>query len=310
MAIYLHHYPPSLFSEKIRLMLGYLGLPWRSVIIPSIMPRPLLMPLSGGYRKTPVLQIGANVYCDSRIIARGLARHAGDTTLYAHGFAAHRVADWADSHLFSVTVALNFSPRAVAAMMGSFPPDEAAAFQKDRAELVKGAPPIATLSPDAALASLQHYLNELNASVAQGFLFGDTPCIADFSVYHCLWFVNNNPVNALLLDAYPAVRGWMARMAVFGHGEVTPADGAEALAHAQTATPTVPPVQNVLPEGWALDEPVAVTPVDYGRVPVTGSLVAWSREEVVIARETPETGPVFVHFPSSGFEVTRVRADG
>jgi glutathione S-transferase len=88
MEIFLHHYPPSLFSEKIRLLLGYLELPWRSVIIPSIMPRPLLMPLSGGYRKTPVLQIGANVYCDSRIIARGLARHAGNTSLYAQGFAA------------------------------------------------------------------------------------------------------------------------------------------------------------------------------------------------------------------------------
>ena len=78
MEIYLHHYPPSLFSEKIRLMLGFLELPWRSVIIPSIMPRPLLMPLSGGYRKTPVLQIGANVYCDTKIISRALARHAGD----------------------------------------------------------------------------------------------------------------------------------------------------------------------------------------------------------------------------------------
>jgi len=179
--IFLHHYPPSLFSEKIRLMLGYLKLPWKSVIIPSIMPRPLLMPLSGGYRKTPVLQIGANVYCDSRIIARGLARHAGDNTLYARGFTAHRVADWADSHLFQVTVAINFSPKAVAAMMGSFPPEEAAAFQKDRAQLTQGAP-ISTISAEAATASLLHYLPELNGSVEEGFLFGGGPCVADFSV--------------------------------------------------------------------------------------------------------------------------------
>ena len=73
MDIYLHHYPASLFSEKIRLLLGYLGAAWHSVEIPSIMPRPLLMPLSGGYRRIPVAQIGADVYCDTKIIARALA---------------------------------------------------------------------------------------------------------------------------------------------------------------------------------------------------------------------------------------------
>lgn len=302
MDIYLHHYPPSLFSEKIRLMLGYLGLPWKSVIIPSIMPRPLLMPLSGGYRRTPVLQIGANVYCDSRIIARALARHAGDTTLYAHGFTAHRVADWADSHLFQVTVAMNFSPKAAAAMMGSFPPEEAAAFARDRAELTQGAA-ISTLAYEAAAASARHYLTELDGSVGSAFLFGSRPCIADFSVYHCLWFLNNNPVNAKLLEDYPAVREWMARMAAFGHGRVEAVDGAAALAGARAENPELPALGNRLPEGFALGDAVTVTPVDYGRIPVAGRLVAWSSEEVVIDRETPETGRVFVHFPSSGFEV-------
>ena len=304
MDIFLHHYPPSLFSEKIRLMLGYLNLPWKSVIIPSIMPRPLLMPLSGGYRKTPVLQIGANVYCDTRIIARALARHAGDTTLYAHGFTAHRVADWADSHLFQVTVAINFSPKAVMAMMGSFPPDEAAAFQKDRAQLTQGAA-ISTLSPEAATASAHHYLNELDASVGDGFLFGAKPCIADFSVYHCLWFLGNNPVNAPMLDAYPNVRAWMKRMAAFGHGRVESVDGEAALAGARSENPELPALENRLPEGFALGDPVTVTPVDYGKIPVAGTLAAWSTEEVVIARETPETGRVMVHFPSSGFEVQK-----
>ncbi|RZI55153.1 MAG: glutathione S-transferase family protein, partial [Pseudomonas sp.] len=66
----LHHYPTSLFAEKARLMLGFKGLSWRSVNIPSIMPKPDLMPLTGGYRKTPVLQVGADIYCDTALIAR------------------------------------------------------------------------------------------------------------------------------------------------------------------------------------------------------------------------------------------------
>lgn len=304
MEIYLHHYPPSLFSEKIRVMLGFLDLPWRSVIIPSIMPRPLLMPLSGGYRRTPVLQIGANVYCDSKVIARALARHAGDGRLYRHGFVAHRVADWADGHLFPVTVALNFSPRAVEVMMGGFPPEEAAAFQKDRAELTAGAS-ITSFSAEAAEAYVHHYLTEFEGSVSAAYLFGDDPCIADFSVYHCLWFLNNNPVNAPLLDSYPAVRAWMKRMAAFGHGKVEDSDGEAALAAARAAEPVLPDERNRLPDGFALGDAVAVTPVDYGRIPVSGTLVAWSPDEVVVSRETPETGRIFTHFPSAGFEVTR-----
>ncbi len=304
MDIYLHHYPPSLFSEKIRLLLGYLQLPWRSVIIPSIMPRPLLMPLSGGYRKTPVLQIGANVYCDSKIIAMALARHAGDTDLYAQGFTAHRVADWADGTLFPVTVALNFSPGAVGVMMGSFPPEEAAAFQKDRADLTQGAS-ITSFSAEAAEAYLHHFLSELDGSIDAGFLFGAVPCIADFSVYHCLWFLNNNPVNAPLLDRYSAVREWMSRMAAIGHGSMEESDGDAALAAAKSAEPLMPRLVGGLPDGFALGDPVAVTPVDYGRVPVTGTLAAWSTDEVVISRETPETGSLLNHFPTAGFEVTK-----
>ena len=92
--IFLHHYPASLFSEKIRLLLGHYDLAWQSVEISSIMPRPLLMPLSGGYRRTPVLQIGANIYADTKVISAALARHVGDDELYSGGFLAHRTADW------------------------------------------------------------------------------------------------------------------------------------------------------------------------------------------------------------------------
>ncbi|MEZ5558274.1 MAG: glutathione S-transferase family protein [Pseudomonadales bacterium] len=305
MDIFLHHYPASLFSEKIRLLLGHLGLSWNSVIIPSIMPRPLLMPLSGGYRKTPVLQIGANVYCDTKIIARGLARHTGNQSLYAPGFGAHRVADWADANLFPVTVALNFSPAAVAAMMGSFPPEEAAAFQKDRAQLTEGGS-ITRFSAEAAAAYLRHYLAELDESLADPgapYLFGTTPCVADFALYHCLWFVRNNPVNAPLVERHASVMAWMSRMAANGHGSAREASGEMALAAARAAQPVLPELDNLVPEGFALGQTVQVTPVDYGRIPVTGTLVGWSAEEIVLARETPETGAVMTHFPSPGFEV-------
>jgi glutathione S-transferase len=302
MDIYLHHYPASLFSEKIRALLGYLGLTWHSVLIPSIMPRPFLMPLSGGYRKTPVLQIGANVYCDTRVISRGLARFCGNSELYAAGFAGNRVADWADTHLFQVTVALNFSPRAVTAMMGNFDPAEAAAFQKDRAELTQGAA-IVSFPAAAAEAFLRSYLEELDGAVGDGFLFGPRPSIADFSIYHCLWFVASNAVNAPLLDEYRNVRDWMSRIAAFAHGQVEHSTGEAALAAAKAVAPRLPDLVNALPAGLSLGQEVDVVPVDYGKVPVRGRLVAHATDEIVIERETAETGPVMVHFPVVGFEV-------
>lgn len=301
--IYLHHYPASLFSEKIRALLGYYSLPWHSVEIPSIMPRPLLMPLSGGYRRTPVLQIGANVYCDSKIICKGLARHVGDDSLYNQGFAAHRTADWADSQLFKVAVALNFRPEALTVMMGQFSPEEAAAFAKDRAEL-SGDQPIASLSPAAAMAYLNHCLDELETTLAGtgSFLFGTVPSIADFAVFHNLWFLKNNPVNAPLLEGFSHIQAWFERIVEMGHGDPKTSDGEAALTAARDAQPVLPALFMPSNVAYEVGQRVTVTPVDYGCIPVDGTLVAANAEEIVIERPLDDS-TVFVHFPQAGFEV-------
>lgn len=301
--VYLHHYPASLFSEKIRVMLGYLGVPWRSVEIASIMPRPLLMPLTGGYRKTPTLQIGANVYCDTAVITTGLVRHTGDETLYAPGFLAHRVAEWADSTLFRIVVAMNFRPEAMGASMNRLSAEEVAAFQADRAELAAGAP-IVSVPPDSAITSFAAYLSQLEGSIHADYLFGDAPSIADFSVYHCLWFVGQNPVNAAFLEPYPTVGAWISRMAAFGHGDVTDTSAQDALEHAAANEPELPSLTAPNLPGLAIGDEVTVSPTDYGRIPVAGRLVAASSEEIVLERETPETGRLMTHFPNIGFHIT------
>ena len=86
--IILHHYDTSPFSEKVRLMFGIKGLAWRSVIQPVIMPKPDLIPLTGGYRRIPVLQIGADVYCDTQVILAEIERRYPDPPVV-------RGADWA-----------------------------------------------------------------------------------------------------------------------------------------------------------------------------------------------------------------------
>ena len=86
--IILHHYATSAFSERVRLALGLKALSYGSVTIPAAMPKPDLLPLTGGYRRTPVLQIGADVYCDTNLILPTLERIAGGPTLYPQRHAA------------------------------------------------------------------------------------------------------------------------------------------------------------------------------------------------------------------------------
>src|SRR6202142_4607979 len=110
--IILHHYDMSPYSEKVRLGLGLKGLAWGSVEVPVIMPKPNLTALTGGYRKTPVLQIGADIYCDSQLIMRELERRHPTPSFYPAGHgAADALAWWAEKTTFSPAAGIVFAKR-------------------------------------------------------------------------------------------------------------------------------------------------------------------------------------------------------
>ena len=108
----LHHYPVSPFAEKVRAMLGYKGLAWKSVQIPLIMPKPDVVALTGGYRKTPILQVGADIHCDTALIARVLERIAPSPSLFPRGdtIALRAMEHFADSVMFNISVPIGFQP--------------------------------------------------------------------------------------------------------------------------------------------------------------------------------------------------------
>ena len=110
--IILHHYPTSPFSEKVRLVLGMKRMRWHSVIVPVIMPKPDVVALTGGYRRTPFMQIGADIYCDSALMCRVIDRIAPTPPLYPPESAglAEIVAQWADSSLFWTAVPYTCRP--------------------------------------------------------------------------------------------------------------------------------------------------------------------------------------------------------
>jgi glutathione S-transferase len=306
----LHHYPSSPFSEKVRLILGYKGLSWQSVVIPRTMPKPDVVALTGGYRRTPFLQIGADIYCDTALICDVLEHRQPTPTLYPeHQKGIARVlAQWADSTLFWAAMGHNLSPKGAAALFAGQPPETAQAFAADRGAMRAG---MASLRPGDATAAYRSYLRRLaNMLHEQPFLLGQAPCVADFAAYHPLWFSRVvNPAMAAILDATPGVLHWMDRIAALGHGQMGRLDAVQAIAIAAAAQPAPLPDEAFQDEhGIALGSRVTVTAESFGPEPTEGILRAASRTHYTLERTDERAGRLHVHFPRVGFVLRAVHA--
>jgi glutathione S-transferase len=304
----LHHYPTSPFAEKVRLILGRKQLAWNSVFIPMIMPKPDLTALTGGYRKTPVLQIGADIYCDTALVCDVLEQIAPTPTIYPDAIqgAARIVAQWADSALFTAAMAYNFQPAGVAQVFAGAPAEGVQAFVADRTAMRGGA---ARMASADATCTYKSYLRRIaNMLDGQDFLFGDQPCVADFSVYHPLWFTQERtPALAGIFDATPNISAWMARMKSIGHGTPGKCSAEEALHLARNATPSPVPTEDFQDDhGISLGSAVVIAADNFGLEPTEGELVAATRTRYTLRRTDGRAGTVNVHFPRVGFTLKKV----
>jgi len=305
----LHHYPVSPFAEKIRVMLAWKRIAWQSVLIPVMMPKPDLTALTGGYRRTPVLQTGADLWCDTALIARVLERLAPEPSLYSQGdtITQRALAHFADSVMFNIAVPIGFQPGGgmIKLLMPEAGPDFLAAFGKDRAAMRQGGT-VRRGSLAECKANMQGLLPKIEAQLGKPFLFGDSPCEADFSLYHVLWPVWKVPETRGMLDGYPRTAAFVERMAGLGHGTFTEISSARAIEIARSAEPA--PISGALAVetgGIALGERVNVMPVDYALDPVEGELLHCSAHEIAVRRTDPRAGTVVVHFPRFGYQVGR-----
>jgi glutathione S-transferase len=303
----LHHYPTSPFAEKIRLVLGYKKLPWGSVLIPNMMPKPDVVALTGGYRKTPLLQIGADIYCDTALIAEVIESLAPNPSLYPARVAgiSRLLAQWADTTLFWTAVPYTLQPAGLAHMFAGAPPEAVKAWSDDRAAFRANTP---RMRPPETQAALPIYLRRLEQSLGnQEFFFGDAPSIADFAIYHCLWFVARGGPMAQVLVSYPGLQRWRSTMSGIGHGTFERLDSAQAISIAHAATPSTPMGVTADSHGIAAGERVIVAATDTGVDPVEGNLVAATEDRISISRDDSRAGRVVVHFPRLGFEMRRVK---
>ncbi len=302
----LHHYPASPFAEKTRLMLGFKGLSWRSVHISPVMPKPDLTALTGGYRKTPVLQIGADIYCDTALIARRLEQEKALPAFFPEGqeLVSATFAAWADSVLFQHAVSLVFQPESIAVRFAKLPPEAVKAFVADRAGLFSGGS-ATRLSAEQARHQWPTFMARLEQQLQRDgdYLFGE-PSIADLAMAHPLWFLKGTPVTAPLVDAYPTVSAWLTRVLGFGHGASSAMTAEEALQVARDATPAALPDEAFIdPNGFVAGQQVVIAATDYGVDPVAGELMFAGSEELIVRREDERGGVVHVHFPRLGFRI-------
>ena len=302
--IILHHYPQSPVTEKVRIGLGIKGLAWRSVEVPRIPPKPNLMPLTGGYRRAPVMQIGADVYCDSQCVLRELERRFPEPTFYPGGAGGMvwGISRWTDGELMDHVVGL-----VLGAALENLPPE----FAADRGRLYFG--PNYDLA--AKRADLPHILAQIRVALGwmddrvsgRKFMLGDRPGLPDALCYYLVWFIRGRWENGPeFLSQFPALTEWETRMRAIGHGEVRDMEAEAALDIAAAALPETEEAEDPYdPQGLEPGMTVSVVPdVDGGDPPVTGPIRAVGRETISILHENDRVGEVCIHFPRAGYRVT------
>ena len=304
--IILHNYPQSPVAEKVRVALGIKGLSWHDVEIPRLPPKLLLTPLTGGYRRTPVMQIGADIFCDSQCIIRELERRYPSTTSNPSANAGLMwcLSRWTDGELFSLAVKI------VLGAAGDNLPED---FAKDRGLLYLGENWAEGLKQ--ANAELPHLVAQLrapfswindNLSDGRTFLLGSEAAAIDAQLYHVIWFIRGRwDGGPSLLSEFTHLERWEKNVSAIGHGTSTALAAEDALAIALRSEPaTINQEVNNDPQGLAVGTKVSISPeIGSGEQLVEGIVRNANALTLSIEHTNDEVGTVCVHFPRTGYRI-------
>lgn len=302
----LYNYGFSNYSEKIRLLLGYKGISWESVEVPSHGPKPDFTHLTGGYRRVPALQIGADVYCDTRLIAEVLESLFPNPTIYPGACTARTKAQcetiiyWAENSLMRPLALYVTGLHA-----NKFP----LAFHLDRAKLHGKTPP----SLERVRQSAKTYFPQVKAQLhwiegllsgGQNYILSDSLSLADLAVYQCPWFIEKIVGDLSLLDDMPKLLQWTARISQIGWGNSSSTTNEAALHLARVSSPedliSCPSYE--MSEEIKLGEMVEVSP--FGEDSSTYGWLHYADESRLTVRNVAtDLGDVFIHFPRLGYRI-------
>ena len=306
LAIILHNYPQSPVAEKIRTAFGIKGLSWSNVEIPRLPPKPMLTTLTGGYRRTPVMQIGADIYCDTLCIIQELEKRFPTPSFMPTNDAGFLwcLSRWTDGALFDLAVKI---------VLGSAGENLPADFAEDRGRLYLGEDWAEGLKRANAelphlVAQLRTTLGRLDQQLSDGrkFLSGQQAAAIDAQMYHVAWFVEGRwEGGPSFIAQFPNVKQWMQSVSEIGHGQSATMTADEAIAIATSnQTQTEQGVLDNDPQGLAVGQKISVVPdVNGGEQAVEGTVRMADIYSVAVDRVSDTAGEVCVHFPRAGYRI-------
>lgn len=295
----LYHYPMSPYSEKLRLTMGLLQRPWLSAQVAAYPPRAALAAVVGGYRRIPVLQIGAHIYCDTRLaFAALMGDESGYLSLTDRDEALRQ---WAEQEVFFAVIAASSHYRALRYLTRELSILGLLRFLRDRIVMTRDA---SIIQPDAKTARdvLSSFVSHLDDRLTENaYLSGPEMGYLDLCCFHPLWMACQIDPR-VTARCSSAVRAWFKKIQDIGHGEFSPATPqiiADAIAEQTDFS------GGVVEPPYLVAEPVTVRPSDYARDASSGMLVSLDGRRIVLERPLSEGGRVFLHFPRHGFEISR-----
>lgn len=304
----LYHYPASPYAEKVRLLLALSQTHWASVLVDPQPPRPVLDALVGGYRRIPVMQVGADIFCDSRMCAKFIAEELGATDLSeeAMGDIPADFAREAEGAVFFASVGAAKIYRALWMLftMGGF--RGIRQFLNDRQQMMRGARVDAPRGRRAREVLLD-FCGRLDTYLAKTpFLAGEAPGYADACCYHPLWMWRRLGGSSSL-RRFRHVQRWCRALEKVARPSPQPLAAEKALDSALTESPR--PLPEAAISTPLLHRRVRVSPSDYAFDATEGELVYLDDQLIVIARDTGRTGKVHIYFPIAGYQVIEIPED-
>lgn len=310
-SIILHQYEGSPFAEKVRLALRLKNLAWSKVDIPPVMPKPDLMPLTGGYRRTPVLQIGADIYCDTALILRHLEARFPDNALVTAGQEGTHcmISSWTDKQWFQTSVGIVFGAN-IDRLPDALKKDREAMTGRDFSpEGMKARLPMLKDQWRAQLSWLEERLEAGRGAGSGQWLFGAHPGMSDVHAHMNIWFVLKNVPDfaKTCLQETPRVQDWFDRISESKGQEPETLTGEEALKLAREASPRLLAASaGTEPQGLRPGDRIAITPDDMVPNWVTGELVSAHPNKLTLYKVDGAIETLHIHFPRAGYLVKRV----
>jgi glutathione S-transferase len=302
-SVILWSYDASPFTQKALGMFAIKRLPFRWVETPMMPPKDDLLALTGGYRGTPVLQVGTEVFIDSQLIARELERIQPSPTLFPLGGGLElALVRWSDAFFRSaLKIVLSIG-------LAEWPES----FRKDRQYLFPD------IDFDSVGVDAAHSRSQFRAHAAlldaqlgddRDFLGGAAPGLADVQAYPFIWMARGAfaDVAAGLLSGFPSLAAWEQRMRTRWTVEREQIAAASALGEARAARLLTPEsIDKADAQGLQAGQLVDVSPDDTRRGVVRGRLHVVTADRVVIRPSSETSGAQLVHFPRLGYRVTPV----